>query len=84
MPRFHFHIQENGRFISDDEGQEFVDSEAVRKEAVATGVSIARDVFVSGSADRVTIDVRREGTPFLKVSISLDVEEGPSAKCLRK
>jgi hypothetical protein len=84
MPRFHFHIQENGRFISDDEGQEFVDSESVRKEAVATGVSIARDVFISGSACRVVIEVRQEDMPFLKVSISLDVEEGPRGKRLLK
>jgi hypothetical protein len=75
MPRYHFHIHENGRFIPDDEGQEFSDGGAVRKEAVATGASIARDVFISGSANRVVVEVREEGEPFLKVSITLDVEE---------
>jgi len=84
MPRFHFHIQENGLFISDDEGQEFADSESVRKEAVATGVSIARDAFTSGSARRVVVDVRQEDRPFLKVSISLDVEEEASHRKLWK
>jgi hypothetical protein len=75
MPRFHFHIHENGRLISDDEGQEFLDGREARKEAVETGASIARDAFIAGSAFRVVVDVREEDAPFLKVSITLDVEE---------
>jgi hypothetical protein len=75
MPRFHFHIEENGRLIPDEEGQDFSDNEDVRREAIETGASIARDVFISGAADRVVVDVREEDTPFLKVSITLDVEE---------
>jgi hypothetical protein len=55
MPRFHFHIHENGRLIVDEEGQEFAGGEEVRKEAVATGASIARDAFISGSAYRVIV-----------------------------
>jgi dTDP-4-dehydrorhamnose 3,5-epimerase-like enzyme len=75
MPRFHFHIHENGKLISDEEGQVFVDCGEVRREAVATGASIARDVFISGSARQVVVDVREEDAPFLKVLITLDVEE---------
>jgi hypothetical protein len=75
MPRFQFHIEENGRVIPDDEGKEFADGNEVRKEAIATGASIARDAFMTGSAYRVIVDVREEGAPFLKVSISLNVEE---------
>jgi hypothetical protein len=75
MPRFHFHIRENGRLIPDDEGQEFVNGDAVRREAVVTGASIARDAFIAGSARNVVVDVREDGAPFLKVSITLDVEE---------
>jgi hypothetical protein len=75
MPRFHFHIRENGRVIPDEEGHEFVDGADVRKEAVAAGASIARDAFIAGSASRVVVDVREDGTPFMKVSITLDVEE---------
>jgi hypothetical protein len=75
MPRFHFHIQENGRLILDEEGHEFVDSAAVRKEAVAAGAAIARDAFITGSARRVIVDVHEDDAPFLKVSITLDVEE---------
>jgi hypothetical protein len=75
MPRFHFHIQENGRLILDEEGHEFVDGAAVRKEAVAAGAAIARDAFIHGSARRVIVDVHEDDAPFLKVSITLDVEE---------
>ncbi|MBV8924409.1 MAG: hypothetical protein JOZ74_03470 [Bradyrhizobium sp.] len=79
MPRFHFDIQENGRLIADDEGREFAGGEEVRKEAVATGASIARDAFMAGSACRIVVDVREENAPFLKVSITLDVEEPAKA-----
>jgi hypothetical protein len=75
MPRYHFHIRENGRLIRDEEGQEFQDKDAVRKEAVETGASIARDAFMSGSARLVVVDVQREDQTCLKVSISLSVEE---------
>ena len=75
MPRFHFHIEENGRLIPDEEGAEFLDENQVRKEAIATGASIARDVFMAGSACRVVVDVREDNAPFLKVSITLEVED---------
>jgi len=75
MPRFHFDIHENGHLIPDDDGREFVDEDDARKEAVLTGASIARDAFVAGSAHRVVIDVREGTAPFLKVSITLEVEE---------
>jgi hypothetical protein len=75
MPRFHFHIEENGRLTPDEEGQEFFDGDQVRKEAIATGASIARDAFMTGGACRVVVDVREDNAPFMKVSITLDVEE---------
>jgi hypothetical protein len=75
MPRFHFHIKENGRLIEDEEGQEFADTNAVRREAMETGASIARDAFVSGSAREVIVEVRQADVRVLKVSISLIVED---------
>jgi hypothetical protein len=75
MPRYHFHIRENGHLIRDEEGQEFADQQAVRKEAVETGASIARDAFISGSAKLIIVDVQKEERTCLKVSISLSVEE---------
>jgi len=74
MPRFHFHIIEDGRVIADEEGQELPETEAVRGEAVKAGASIARDAFIRGSATQVVVDVRKGDELFLKVSISLIVE----------
>lgn len=75
MPRFHFDIRDDDRFTRDDEGKEFADVKAARKEAVETGASIARDVFMSGSADHVVVDVRDDHDPLIKISITLNVED---------
>ena len=75
MPKFHFDIEDDGRITRDDEGRDFAHGNDVRKEAVATAVEIARDAFISGSARRVVVDVHENGTAFIKVSITLDVEE---------
>ena len=82
MPRFHFHIMENGRLIEDEEGQDFEDNDAVRREAVETGASIARDAFIRGSAKQLIVDVRQADVLVLTVSISLVVEANfkPAAK----
>jgi uncharacterized protein DUF6894 len=76
MPRFHFHVLEDGRLIKDEEGQEIAEK-AVRSEAVETGASIARDCFMKGSANQVIVDVRKDEEPFLKVSISIAIQ-GPN------
>ena len=75
MPKFHFDVHENGRVIPDEDGQNLANENDARKEAVMTGASIARDAFVAGSAQHVVVDVREEGAPILKVSITLEVEE---------
>lgn len=75
MPRYHFHIREDGRLIRDDEGQEFADAAAARHEAVAAGAEIARDAFAAGNSDLVIVDVVEDDTPVLKVSIILKIEE---------
>jgi hypothetical protein len=74
MPRFYFHIVEDDRVITDEEGQELTGRDAVRRQAVETGASIARDAFILGSASRVIVDVRKGDELFLKVSISLTLE----------
>jgi uncharacterized protein DUF6894 len=73
--RYHFHIAEDGRFVEDEEGQEFSNEHAVRREAIEAGASIAKDAFIRGSARRIEIDVRKENLPILKVVIRLEIEE---------
>lgn len=75
MPRFHFHIKENGLLIEDEDGQDFEDHDAVRREAIATGASIARDAFIRGSAKQVTVIVRKADVLVLKVSVSLVIKD---------
>jgi hypothetical protein len=75
MPRFHFHIKENGLLVEDEDGQDLEDHAAVRREAIATGASIARDAFIRGSAEQVTIVVQEGDAVVLRVSVSLVVEE---------
>jgi len=74
MPRYHFHIRENGRLVKDEEGQEFHDRTVVRKEAIETGASIARDVFTSGSASLVIVDVRSEDQTCLRSDLPEGVD----------
>jgi hypothetical protein len=73
--RYYFHIAEDGRFIEDEDGQEFSDEQAARKEAIEACASIARDAFVKGTVRRVELDVRKESTQVLKIVISLAIEE---------
>ncbi len=75
MPRFHFDIHENGRVIPDEDGRDFATENDARKEAVLTGASLAHDAFIAGSARSIVVDVREAGAPFLKVSITLELEE---------
>ena len=75
MAYFHFDIRENDRLIADEEGRHLDDDERVRELAVTTGAAIARDAFVEGSASRIVVDVRRENAPFMRVVISLFLEQ---------
>ena len=79
IPRFHFDIHENGRFIPDEDGCDFED--AARKEALLTGASIARDVFITGSTNHVA--VREDGTPCMRISFALEVDRGEAASRIR-
>lgn len=42
--------------------------------ALATGISIAHDAFVEGSANRIIIEVRKDDARFMRVSISLSLD----------
>jgi hypothetical protein len=49
---------------------------------VETGASIARNAFTSGSTSRVVVDVREDDAPFLKASITLDVDDPAESRRL--
>jgi hypothetical protein len=75
MPRYYFDICENHHFVRDDDGQDFADQNAARQEAIETVASIAGEGFARSGSRQVIINVREGGAPFLKVSITLYVEE---------
>ena len=75
MACFHFDILENDRFIADEEGRHLDNDAGVRQLAVMTGAAIARDAFVEGSASRIVVDVRKDDAPFMRVVISLSLEQ---------
>jgi hypothetical protein len=74
MARFHFDIQENDRYITDEVGSVFEDDEEVRQLALTTGASIAHEAFVEGSASQIVIEVRKDHIHFMRVSISLKLD----------
>lgn len=75
MPHYHFHIHEDDRYYDDEAGRDFADGDAAREEAVETVTALAKDAFVAGSAEILTVDVIEGGKPYLRISVSLDVSD---------
>jgi hypothetical protein len=75
MPRFHFDIREDGSLVVDEVGYCLATKELARREAVASGASIAREAFANGKATLIVIDVREQGETLIKVTIKMNVEE---------
>jgi hypothetical protein len=76
MPRFHFHLQEDNRLIEDEVGLEVSDEASARGQAMQAACAMARDLFVNSEAQRLLVDLRRDGgSPVVKIIISLAVEE---------
>jgi uncharacterized protein DUF6894 len=73
MPHYHFHIHEDDRYYKDEAGRVLADGDAAREEAVETIAALAKDAFVAGSAEILTVDVIEGGKPYLRISVSLDV-----------
>jgi hypothetical protein len=76
MPRFHFHLQEDSRLIEDVIGLEVSDEASARGQAMQAACAMARDLFVNSEAQRLVVDLRRDGgSPVVKIIIALVVEE---------
>jgi hypothetical protein len=76
MPRFHFHLQEGNRLIEDEVGLELPDEASARGQAMQAAGAMARDLFVRREAQRLVVDLRREGgSPVVKINIRLVVEQ---------
>jgi hypothetical protein len=75
MPHYHFHIHEDDRYYEDEAGHDLADGDAARDEAVETVTALAKDAFVAGSAEILTVDVIEGGKAYLRISVSLDVSD---------
>jgi len=76
MPRFHFHLQEDNRFIEDKVGFEVPDEASARGQAMRAACAMACDLFANSAAQRLVVDLRQDGgSAVVKIIISLVVEE---------
>lgn len=76
MSRYHFHLQNGGGFVEDEEGRELPGVEAARAEAVKDIRSIISEEVREGVVDlrgRLEV-VDGDGTPVLTVVFSEAVE----------
>jgi hypothetical protein len=72
--RFFFDIRDDFFAASDEDGTEFPDVEGAKKEAIAMGTSIARDVFTS-KGSKVVVTVRTADKPVFQVRVILERED---------
>jgi hypothetical protein len=76
MMRFYFDIRENGRLISDEEGEVLPDMEAVQWEATLSLVEIARDAIRSHATDgplELAIEARTDDGPLLQAKLVFEL-----------
>jgi len=74
MPRYFFDVREFERLISDTEGEELADSDAVAREAALAAIHIAKELL-NASRSTLAVEVRdEEGLKILRATVTLRVE----------
>lgn len=75
MPLFYFDIKEDEQLAPDEVGTEFESEERARREAAKAAADIGRDIFSSGRARRLVVEVRNDRKqPVLVVTITMCVQ----------
>ena len=75
MSRYYFDFRDNGRFVSDDAGIEFVSLEEAKVEASRAMTDFARDKL-RGSVERtMVIEVRKDSGPVLRLTLRFEIEQ---------
>jgi hypothetical protein len=78
MTRFNFRIFETGKPAFESQRRDLASAAEARQEALETSLAFVRERVIEGritSTQRVVIDVHREENPFLRVALSLDLEQ---------
>ena len=72
MPVYYFDIFSGGKLLTDVEGLDLPDIDAVEKEAATTASAIARDEFSSRKVATVIVQVRDEqGLPVVNSTVMI-------------
>jgi hypothetical protein len=71
MPRYFLDTDDGLLLVQDEHGYEFKDVEAAEREALIAAASIARDIFVGGTASRVLVRVRDEARVVFEAQVLL-------------
>lgn len=78
MPRYFFYIMKDGNQIADHEGDEFIDLDEAKSEAVASAKDVARqDIAESRSLEHACIEIRDESGAVLASIRIHDVLDRP-------
>lgn len=74
MPRYYFDTRDNDVFVPDHTGLEVSSFEQVKFMASEAMADLAKDVLPGSIVRQLAIEVRNEGGPVLRVSLSFEIE----------
>jgi hypothetical protein len=75
MPRFYFDVRDGDKFIRDDDGLEYPDTETARDEAALALAEMAKDVLPGAAIREIAIEVRDEAKePLLRAVLRFEVQ----------
>ncbi|WP_441268103.1 DUF6894 family protein [Bradyrhizobium sp. 215_C5_N1_1] len=75
MPRYYFDTRDNEAFSADEIGVEIPSLEQVKTTASAAMVDFAKDALPGSVVRILTIEVRDEFGPVLRVSLRFEIEQ---------
>ena len=78
MGRYYFDLRDSEGFAVDEEGLELQDIQAAGEEAALSLADAARDGRhrSDGSLNQLTVEVRTDAGPFMRVSFSFSFDRG--------
>jgi hypothetical protein len=74
MARYFFDVRDNDSFYSDDDGVELPSIDTVKAQASRALAEIAKDVLPGSEVRILTIEVRDDLGPVLRVTLRFEIE----------
>ncbi|MGC2775167.1 MAG: hypothetical protein WA418_05940 [Bradyrhizobium sp.] len=72
--RYFFDIRDNFYAADDEDGVEYSDSAAARREALKVATSIAEDLFIANGSE-ISVTVRDKDGPLFELIVNLQTKE---------